>query len=104
MKIGLLSFPKSPSVHDHTQILAGECVLILDNEPRHDIDLYLCSVHFSGWKEFKKFSIVVGRQNVIAMGSVATSSPNETYRYAWKVVAGQRSNFDEIIVGPPGIV
>lgn len=120
MKIGLLTFPRLTNTFSENRatLLAqrlepsvlylnptvGECVFIEDNQPRHDIDLYLCSVYTRGWEEFKKFSIIVGRQNIIAGGYHPTACPDETYQYAWKVVTGYCSNIDEIIVGPPGII
>jgi len=82
----------------------GECVFIADNKPRNDIDVYLCSVYTRGWIEFKKFAELVGRDKIVAGGYHSTAKPEQTVKYAKKVVVGYCDNVDEILDGPEGIV
>ena len=120
MKIGLLTFPRltnnfsvgrptllaqklEPSVL-YLSPSNGELVFIEDNNPRKDIDLYLCSVYTRGFNEFVKFSKKIGRDKIIVGGYHATAVPNEMIKYAHKVVTGYCDNIDEIIDGPVGII
>ena len=119
MKIGLLTFPRltntfsvgrptlmaqklEPSVL-YLSPSQGELVFLEDNQPRNDIDLYLCSVYTRGYNEFIRFSKTVGRDKIIAGGYHPTAVPEEFLPYAHKVVTGYCDNIDQIIDGPPGI-
>lgn len=120
MKIALLTFPRLTNTFSENRatLLAqrlepsvlylnptvGESVFIEDNQPRADIDLYLCSVYTRGWNDFCAFSNLVGRDKIIAGGYHPTACPDEALKYAKKVVTGYCSNIDEIITGPDGIV
>ncbi len=120
MKFGLMTFPGlfnhfysanptklaqrlEPSVL-YVAPQLGESMFLPDNQPREDIDLYLCSVYTRGWNEFKKFASRVGRDRVIAGGYHPTALPEETLKHAHKVVPGYCKNIDDIIEGPEGIV
>src|SRR3989338_2360845 len=81
----------------------GESVFISENDPREDIDLYVCSVYTRGWNEFKRFSQKVGREKIIAGGYHATALPEETFRYAHKVVRGYCKNIDDVLDAKEGI-
>src|SRR3989338_11498386 len=113
MKHGLLTFPGlfnsfysahptklaqrlEPSVL-YIAPLQGESVFIPDNQPREDIDLYLCSVYTRGWNEFRQFAQTVGREKIIAGGYHPTALPEESLKYAHKVVPGYCRNIDDII-------
>ena len=120
MRIGLLTFPRLSNTFGENRptLLAqrlepsvlylnpsvGESVFSEDNKPRHDIDLYLCSVYTRGWEDFKAFSLLVGREKIIAGGYHPTACPQETLPFAHKVVTGYCSNIDDIIAGPSGVV
>lgn len=82
----------------------GQSEFIPDNQPKDDIDIYLCSVYTRGWGEFKEFAKKVGRGKIIAGGYHPTAVPEDTFKYAHKVVVGYCNNIDEIITGDPGIV
>lgn len=120
MKIGLLTFPRLTNTFSSVSrptLLAqklepsvlylspsfGELVFIEDNNPRHDIDLYLCSIYTRGYNEFIRFSLEVGRQKIIAGGYHPTAEPKATLVHAHKVVVGYCDNIDQIIDGKPGI-
>lgn len=118
MKLGLLTFPRLANTFTENRptLLAqrlepsvlylnpsAESVFIEDNRPRPDCDLYLCSVYTRGWEEFKQFSMLVGRENIVAGGYHPTACPEDTLVYAAKVVKGYCSNIDEILAGAPGI-
>jgi len=119
MKIGLLTFPRLTNnfAAGRPTLLAqklepsvlflspsfGELVFLEDNNPRSDIDLYLCSVYTRGLNEFINFSNQVGRDKVIAGGYHPTALPEEVLPYAHKVVTGYCDNIDQIIDGPIGI-
>lgn len=75
----------------------GESVFIPDNQPRADVDIYLCSIYTRGWQEFKAFASRVGRHKVIAGGYHPTAMPQDTLKYAHKVVVGYCGNIDEIV-------
>lgn len=119
MKFGLLTFPGlynsfyscadtrftqrlEPSVL-YVAPKIGEKVFIDDNQPRDDVDLYLCSIYTRGWNEFRRFAKRVGRDRVIAGGYHATAMPEEAFKYARTVVVGYCGNIDEILEQPPGI-
>jgi radical SAM superfamily enzyme YgiQ (UPF0313 family) len=119
MKIGLLTFPRLTNnfAAGRPTLLAqklepsvlflspsfGELIFLEDNNPRADIDLYLCSVYTRGLNEFISFSNQVGRDKVIAGGYHPTALPEEILPYAHKVVTGYCDNIDQIIDGPVGI-
>lgn len=119
MKIGLLTFPRltnnfsvgrptllAQKLEPSVLFLSpsyGELVFLEDNEPRDDIDLYLCSVYTRGLNEFIRFSNKVGRDKCIAGGYHPTAVPEEVLPYAHKVVTGYCDNIDQIIDGPAGI-
>ena len=119
MKIGLLTFPRLANTFasGRPTLLAqklepsvlylspshGKLIFIEDNEPRPDIDLYLCSVYTRGFNEFVNFSKKAGREKIIAGGYHPTAMPEEVLPYAAKVVTGYCDNIDEIISGPNGI-
>ena len=121
MKIGLLVFPTlydthsaesassdlgqrlEPSVLSLVSRRPGDVsVFIADNQPRDDIDLYLCSVYTRGWEAFCEFSKQVGRQKIIAGGYHPTARPLDTLMFARKVVTGLCGNIEEIIDEPNG--
>ncbi len=116
MKIGLMVFPKLYDTHsveskssDLGQRLEPSILslassreedfnfFIADNNPRDDIDLYLCSIYTRGWQEFCEFSKKVGRNKIIDGGYHPTARPLDTLTYAKKVVTGLCGNIEEII-------
>jgi radical SAM superfamily enzyme YgiQ (UPF0313 family) len=119
MKIGLLTFPRLTNTFSvgRPTLLAqklepsvlylspseGELVFIEDNQPRADIDLYLCSVYTRGYNEFVKFSNTVGRNKIVAGGYHPTAVPEEMIPHAHKVVVGYCDNIDQILDAAPGI-
>jgi radical SAM superfamily enzyme YgiQ (UPF0313 family) len=119
MKIGLLTFPRLfDNFYDNNPTLLaqrlepsvlyvapqqGEKVFLPTNQPQPDIDLYLCSIYTRGWNEFIEFAGKVGKEKIIAGGYHPTALPEETSRYADKVVVGYCGNIDDIIDGPKGV-
>jgi radical SAM superfamily enzyme YgiQ (UPF0313 family) len=120
MKYGLLVFPRlDDSVYGREQRLLltqrlepsvlyvapekGESYFINDNQPRPDVDLYLCSVYTRGWEEFTHFSARVGRERIVAGGYHPTAEPHLTHRYAARVITGYCGNIDEQLDKPVGI-
>ena len=116
MKIGLLVFPTlynthskesagsdlgqrlEPSVLSLVSKRPGDTsVFVADNQPKEDIDLYLCSVYTRGWEEFVHFAKQVGRDKIIAGGYHPTARPLDTLIYAKKVVTGLCGNIEEIL-------
>ena len=104
MKIGLLVFPTlynthskesagsdlgqrlEPSVLSLVSKRPGDTsVFVADNQPKEDIDLYLCSVYTRGWEEFVHFAKQVGRDKIIAGGYHPTARPLDTLIYAKKL-------------------
>ena len=77
-----------------------EVEFIPDNEPREDIDLYLCSIYTRGWRRFKEFSERVGREKIIAGGYHPTALPEDCLPYAHKVVPGLCGDIESIIEEP----
>ena len=69
----------------------------MENQPKEDIDIYLCSVYTRGWNEFRNFTQSVGRNKVIAGGYHPTAMPEETLKHAHKVVPGYCRNIDDVI-------
>lgn len=119
MTLGLLTFPRLANNFSENRptLLAQRLepsvlylnpaepsVFIEDNEPKPGIDRYLCSVYTRGWEEFKSFAERVGRDRIVAGGYHPTAVPEETLKYAARVVTGYCSNIDEILAGPEGIV
>lgn len=121
MKIGLLVFPTlynthsvesvnsdlgqrlEPSILSLVSNRPGDTsVFIADNEPRPDVDMYLCSVYTRGWLEFVQFSKKVGRKKIIAGGYHPTARPLDTLTYAHKVVTGLCGNIEDILSQPQG--
>lgn len=82
---------------------SGESVFLSENNSRDDIDIYICSVYTRGWNEFKKFSEKVGKERIIVGGYHATAMPEETSKYAGKVVTGYCKNIDDILEMNDGI-
>lgn len=120
MKFGLMTFPGlfnqfysanptklvqrlEPSVL-YVAPKQGESTFLLENQPKEDIDIYLCSVYTRGWNEFRNFAQSVGRNKVIAGGYHPTAMPEETLKHAHKVVPGYCRNIDDVINGPEGII
>jgi radical SAM superfamily enzyme YgiQ (UPF0313 family) len=117
MKVGLEVFPQFEDTHEgeisvHGQRLEPsvlylapempgvEVEFISDNEPREDIDLYLCSIYTRGWRRFKEFSERVGREKIIAGGYHPTALPEDCLPYAHKVVPGLCGDIESIIEEP----
>jgi radical SAM superfamily enzyme YgiQ (UPF0313 family) len=75
----------------------AETVFLADNRPQDDIDLYLCSVYTRGWKEFKRFAELVGREKVIVGGYHPTAMPESCLPYAHKVVVGLCGDIESVI-------
>lgn len=87
-----------PSVLSLVSTRTGDIsVFIEDNQPREDIDIYLCSVYTRGWEAFVAFSKKVGRKKIIAGGYHPTARPLDTLIYAHKVVTGLCGNIEEIL-------
>ncbi|MGD0284683.1 MAG: radical SAM protein [Candidatus Saccharimonadales bacterium] len=117
MKVGLEVFPQFDDTHHdeisvHGQRLEPsvlylapempgvEVEFIANNEPRPDIDLYLCSIYTRGWKRFKEFSQRVGKEKIIAGGYHPTALPEDCLPYADKVVPGLCGDIESIIEEP----
>lgn len=113
-KIGLMVFPEFDrthvgdiSVHEQRlepsvlymapEIEGVDVEFIGNNEPRADIDTYLCSVYTRGLKQFKEFSQRVGKDKIIAGGYHPSADPVGTLPYADKVVPGLCGNIEDII-------
>ena len=115
MKVGLMVFPEFENTHCNDISVHGqrlepsvlymapnlenvEVKFLEKNIPSEDIDLYLCSIYTRGWKKFKEFSELVGREKIIAGGYHPTAVPGDVLPYAKKVVPGLCGDIESIIL------